>query len=52
MAKTLNIKFPLVDDTINNSYFKLNSLTKDLIISDLTLLFLTQRGKRYYLPRE
>jgi len=51
MAKTLNIKFPLDDDSLVNSYFKLNKLTKDVVISDLTLLFLTQKGKRYYNPR-
>lgn len=51
MAKTLNIKFPLEDDTKVNSYLKMNSLTKDVIISDLTLLFLTKKGKRYYMPR-
>ena len=30
---------------------ELNKLTKDVVISDLTLLFLTQKGKRYYNPR-
>lgn len=51
MAKTLNIKFPLDDDTLVNSYLKMNKLTKDVVISDLTLLFLTQKGKRFYKPR-
>lgn len=47
---TYNIKFPLVDDTETNTYFKLTKITKDALTSDLVLLLLTERGERYYEP--
>lgn len=43
-----NIKFPIVDDNKNNSYFLSNQVTKDALTSDLLLLLLTQQGERYY----
>jgi phage baseplate assembly protein W len=47
---TYNIKFPLTDDPVTNTYFKLSSITKDAFSSDLLLLLLTQKGERYYEP--
>jgi len=46
--KSFNIKFPLVDDVIKNSFLKSNSVTKDGLLSNLTLLLLTNKGERYY----
>lgn len=48
--KSINIKYPLVDDTQKNTYFKLNQITKDAFSSDLLLLLLTEKGERYYYP--
>lgn len=48
--KSINIKFPLEDDTEKNNLFKMNSVTKDALVSDLTLLFKTKRRQRYYMP--
>ena|SRR5579859_2355539 len=48
--KSINIKFPLVDDPEKNGLFKLNYVTKDALVSDLYLLFLTKKGQRYYMP--
>lgn len=48
--KSVNIKFPLTDDSEKNSYFKMNQITKDAFSSDLLLLLLTERGERYYYP--
>lgn len=48
--KSINIKFPLEDDTEKNGLFKLNYVTKDALVSDLKLLFLTKKGQRYYMP--
>jgi len=47
---TFNIKFPLVDDSETNTYFKLTRITKDALTSDLVLLLLTEKGERYYEP--
>ena len=48
--KSVNIKFPLTDDTSKNKYLKLNQITKDAFSSDLLLLLLTEKGERYYHP--
>ncbi len=45
-----NIKYPLQDDSSNNTYFKLTQITKDAFSSDLLLLLLTEKGERYYEP--
>lgn len=47
---TYNIKFPISDDVITNSYFAMSRVTKDAFSSDLLLLLLTQKGERYYEP--
>jgi len=47
---TYNIKFPLTDDVVTNTFFQLTQVTKDALRSDLVLLLLTQRGERYYEP--
>ena len=47
---TYNIKFPIVDDNITNTFFELTKVTKDAYTSDLMLLLLTQKGERYYEP--
>ncbi len=47
--KTINIKFPLQDDAEKNNLFKLNSVSKDALVSNLTLLFKTKKGQRYYM---
>lgn len=48
--KSVNIRFPLIDDTEKNTYYKMNQITKDAFSSDLLLLLLTERGERYYYP--
>jgi len=48
--KTINIKFPLTDNTEKNSYYKMNRITKDAFSSDLLLLLLTEKGERFYYP--
>ena len=48
--KTINIKFPLEDDNVTNRLFKMNSVTKDALTSNLILLLLTEKGERYYQP--
>ena len=47
---TINIKFPLEDDNVTNRLFKMNSVTKDALTSNLILLLLTEKGERYYEP--
>lgn len=47
---TYNIKFPLEDNISKNSFFQMNSVTKDALASNLMLLLLTERGERYYMP--
>ncbi len=49
--KTYNIKFPLTDNVVTNTFFELNSVTKNSLSSDLMLLLLTQKGERWYEPR-
>lgn len=48
--KSVNIKFPIVDDPNKNTYLKMNQITKDAFSSDLLFLLLTERGERYYHP--
>ena len=48
--KSVNIKFPLTDDTEKNDFLKLNRITKDAFSSDLLTLLLTEKGERYYYP--
>ena len=45
---TYNIKFPIVDNNVVNTFFELTKVTKDAYTSDLLLLLLTQKGERYY----
>ena len=47
---TINIKFPLEDDNVTNRLFKMNSVTKEALTSNLVLLLLTEKGERYYEP--
>lgn len=47
--KSLNIKFPLVDDNNSKRFWGMNVVTKDQISSKLTYLLLTQKGERYYM---
>lgn len=47
---SINIRFPIVDDTIKNRYLMMNNLSKDSISSNLMLLLLTEKGSRYYMP--
>ena len=46
----INIKFPIIDDVDKNRGFKLTTITKDAITSNLLLLLLTNKGERYYEP--
>jgi phage baseplate assembly protein W len=46
----INIKFPIVDDKQLNSFFGLNTVTKNAYSSNLLLLLLTEKGERYYNP--
>lgn len=48
LVKTLNVKYPFVDDNSTNRYLGMNYITKDQISSKLTYLLLTQKGERYY----
>jgi len=48
--KTYNIKFPTLDDTQLGYGYKMNSTTRDGLVSNLYLLLLTQKGERYYMP--
>lgn len=48
--RNINIKFPLSDDAQTNGYLKMNKVTKDAFTSNLLLLFLTEKGERYYQP--
>lgn len=48
--KSINIRFPLRDDSAKNTYFQMNQITKDAFSSDLLLLLLTEKGERYYMP--
>ncbi len=46
----INIKFPIEDDVIKNTFVKVNNLSKNAISSNLMLLLLTEKGSRYYDP--
>jgi phage baseplate assembly protein W len=46
----INIKFPLRDDVEKNKAFKMNTVTKEALTSNLLLLLLTKKGERYYEP--
>ena len=48
--RLINIKFPLQDDVVKNRAFKMNTITKDALTSNLLLLLLTKKGERYYEP--
>ena len=48
--KYINIKFPIEDDPINNFLFMRNNTTKEALLSNLTLLLLTNRWERYFNP--
>ena len=48
LVKTLNVKYPFVDDASSNRYLGMNFITKDQVSSKLTYLLLTQKGERYY----
>lgn len=46
----ININFPLNDDKEKNTFFQLTETTKNALAANLTLLLLTQKGERYYMP--
>ena len=46
----INIKFPLNDDKEKNTFFQLTQTTKNALSANLTLLLLTAKGERYYMP--
>jgi phage baseplate assembly protein W len=48
--KYINIKFPIEDDSINNFFIKRNRTTKESLLSNLTLLLLTNKWERYFNP--
>ena len=48
--KTINIKFPIIDDDVNNRFLQMSEITKEAVSSDLLLLLVTQKGERYYMP--
>ena len=48
--RLINIKFPLRDDVEKNKAFKMNTVTKEALSSNLLLLLLTKKGERYYEP--
>jgi phage baseplate assembly protein W len=48
--KSINIQFPLRDDTARNNFYLMNQITKDAFSSDLLFLLLTEKGERYYNP--
>lgn len=48
---SINIRFPIEDDTIKNRFFSLSNISKDAISSNLMLLLLTEKGERYYMPK-
>ena len=45
--KSINIQFPLRDDTARNNYFLMNQITKDAFSSDLLFLLLTEKGQQF-----
>lgn len=48
--KSINITYPIEDNPEKNTLFRMNNVTKDALVSNLTLLFKTKRGQRYYKP--
>ena len=48
--KSINIKFPLEDDIVKNTFFSTNNISKKALSSNLILLLLTEKGERYYMP--
>lgn len=48
--RSINIRFPLKDDTAKNSFFALNQISKDAFSSDLLFLLLTEKNQRLYQP--
>lgn len=48
--KGINIKFPISDNKVSGSFFKINKITKEALSSNLLLLLLTEKGERYYMP--
>lgn len=48
--KAINVKFPINDDLRTNRFLGLNLKSKEAISSNLLLLFLTEKGERYYMP--
>jgi len=47
---SINIKFPIEDDKVNNFLFKGTLTTKEALKANLLLLLNTNKGERYYLP--
>lgn len=47
---TYNIKYPITDNNVTNTFFTLSKVQKEAYTSDLLLLLLTQKGERYYEP--
>jgi phage baseplate assembly protein W len=50
MAKSINIQFPIEDDTETGYCFKTTKITRDAIRSDLFFLLYTSKGERWYNP--
>lgn len=48
--RTINIKFPIVDDNEKNNFLSGNQTTRNALVSNLTLLLSTKKGERLYLP--
>ena len=46
----ININFPLNDNKEKNTFFQLTQTTKNALAANLTLLLLTTKGERYYMP--
>lgn len=48
--RSINIKFPLKDDTQNNVFLKTNKSTKEAFTSNLLFLLMTKKGEYFYNP--
>jgi phage baseplate assembly protein W len=48
--KTISIKFPFKDDTVDGKLFKMNTTTVDDIRSSLYFFITTKKGERWYDP--
>lgn len=48
--KTISIKFPFKDDTVDGKLFKMNTTTVDDIRSSLYFFISTKKGERWYDP--